>query len=174
MAYSKSPVTLIRRKRHVESLFRGERTRWVAPFPEGADAATWAYKVRECLHVAFKHKRHFPELFKFAKLYKVKVLNDTTVEAFVEDGEDSTPSMATESKTSQNTPTTLPGTTRFDIVNAFREGVLGEGPWIFPAVQLGMVDRKKLEAWAKTFEPSLSIQETQGGGIMVLLASRQL
>lgn len=172
MAYSKSPVTLIRRRRHVEPLFRGERTRWVAPFPDGVDAATWAYKVRECLHVAIKNQRRFPELAKLAKDYRVEVLNDNTVEAFIEGQEDSGSLLAPSASASE--PTTLPGTSRFDVVNAFREGVLGTGPWVFPAVRLGMADRAKLEAWGKASEPALTVQEDQRGVVLSLATTKNV
>lgn len=174
MAYSNSPVTLFRRRRFVEPLFRGERTRWVTPFPEGVDAATWAYKVRECFHVALKNPRNFPELSKYAKLYRVEVRNDNAVEAFIEAQKDSTLSTATNgTATKHDEPITLAGTTRFDIVNSFREGVSGVGPWIFPAARLAGADRTKLEAWGKACDPALAVSEDARGTVVSLSKTTQ-
>lgn len=176
--YSKSPITLMRRRPHVEPMFRGETVRWNAPFPNNATAARWAFCVRECLWVAKKNPKRFPDLARFSDQYIVEVLDEKTVQASI-------PPEFLEGLAGVSTALVLPqahqaaragahqpityadAQTRLEIVQCLLKRGPGDGPFYFPNGALSQADLAKLASWGAAQTPALVVLKTTGAGVTI-------
>lgn len=164
MAYSRSPVTLIRRKPHIEPMFRGETQRWIAPFPEDTtEATTWAYKIRECLYVAKRHPGRFPTLARNAERYYVEVLDEKTVQASISNGAILGQMAAITLPDAAPQPITFSeAISRFEIVQCLlRTGAGASGPLYFPNATLAPLELSKLATWAISLDPAWTVVQSK-------------
>lgn len=162
MAYSRSPVSVIRIENDLRALEEGRGCTWHRPL---GDVTSWAYKVRQALYIARRHHPgRFPKLARYANDYTIEIVDDYTVQARITSNKgirSEAPTSEASPEPSTSTPVhglevagkprTIVGVRSLtDIISHWLHTQPSNDPLHFPDAQLSEKDLAGLYTWAQS------------------------
>lgn len=165
MGYSNSREVLESRREYWTPLLRQEPYVWILEGqPSSADLDTWAYKIRECFHIAnlSENISHYPELVAASKIFAVQPVKGTNkVQAVLT-------AVATETSVAQHSASPTHGLvdqplgriistageqTIFTIIDSWKKSQPNNQPIHFPQAALSYEQLLALWRWAQSWKP---------------------
>lgn len=164
MGYSTSIATVRKAAPVLQPLLSGQDFCWTGlPDPQG-----FAYKLRECLHIARQNPAEFPQLSKFAHKYRIEVLTGSVYARMIPDAGTSHPQPLTQNGTAAsvvNNPSTV-----LEVVQAWLRQQPATTPILITDCHFTNAELERLEKWATQQQPAWKLEQTSDTSLTLSIA----